>query len=208
MTWLAVPALLSACTAPPVGDDAAIVRATLALLGSGRSPGAPALCVDSRPRGEPLAIYRTMRLNSEPDEREWRTPVPLRGEPKVAGRQLFDDATDREKLRIREPDDEAEALPRERQAALEASARALSVDGQSAGFTLDDTLAPPTMTVRWWLMNRVAGGCERTIVLSRLVHDARTGFITVTLDHWGTTYALERVGNEWRVGAQWDSWLY
>ena len=63
-----LPTLLTACGTPPAGDDAAIVRATLTLLESGRSPDAPALCVDSRPRGEPLAIYRTMRINSEPDE--------------------------------------------------------------------------------------------------------------------------------------------
>ncbi|MFS0773307.1 hypothetical protein [Sphingomonas sp. 1P08PE] len=203
-----MPLFLAACSTAPVGDDAAIVRATLALLVLERSPGAPALCVDSRPRGEPLAIYRTMRINSEPDEREWRTPVPLRGEPKVGGRQLFDDATDREKLRIPEPDDEAEALPRDEQARLEAAARALSQDGQSTGFNLDGSLAPAGMKVRWWLMNRVAGGCDRTVVLSRLVHDARTGFITVTLDHWGTTYALQRAGAGWQVVAQWDSWLY
>ncbi|MDP1028073.1 hypothetical protein Q5H91_12690 [Sphingomonas sp. KR1UV-12] len=203
-----LPVLLAGCATPPVGDDAAIVRATLALLESGRSSGAPALCVDSRPRGEPLAIYRTMRVNSEPDEHPWRTPEPLRAEPKVGGRQLFDDATDRQTLRIREPDDAADALPREEQARLEAAARALSQDGQSTGFTLDGSLAPATMKVRWWLMNRVAGGCGRTIVLSRLVHDARIGFVTVTVDHWGTTYALERAGGGWRVAAQWDSWLY
>lgn len=203
-----MPLFLAACSTAPAGDDAAIVRATLALLVSERSPGAPALCVDSRPRGEPLAIYRTMRINSEPDEREWRTPVPLRGEPKVGGRQLFDDATDREKLRIPEPDDEADPLPRDEQARLEAAARALSQDGQSTGFNLDGSLAPAGMKVRWWLMNRVAGGCDRTVVLSRLVHDARTGFITVTLDHWGTTYALQRAGAGWQVVAQWDSWLY
>ncbi len=203
-----MPLLVAGCAAAPAGDDAAIVRATLVLLGTGVSPDGPALCVDSRPRGEPLAIYRTMRINSEPDDRQWRTPVPLRGEPKVGGRQLFDDATDREKLRIREPDDDTDLLPRDAQARLEASARALSQDGQSIGFALDGSLAPPAMKVRWWLMNRVAGGCDRTIVLSRLVHDARTGFITVTVDHWGTTYALERVGAGWQVSAQWDSWLY
>lgn len=199
--------LLAGCGTLPAGDDAAIVRATLNLLASGRSPDAPPLCVDSRPRGEPLAIFRTMRLNSEPDEHEWREPRPLTVEPRVTGRELFNDATDRDKLRIQEPDDDAEPLPREEQQRLDARARALSVEGQSTGFALDDDLAPPRMAVRWWLLNRLRG-CERTAVLSRIVHDRQTAFVTVMIDHWGTTYALERSGKDWRMAAQWDSWLY
>ncbi|GGB25966.1 hypothetical protein GCM10011380_14440 [Sphingomonas metalli] len=198
---------LASCAGAPEGDTAQILRATLALLETGRSPNAPQLCVDSRPRGEPLAIYRTMRINSEPDEHQWREAEPLRTEPKVHGRDLFNDATGRETLRIREPDEAAEPLPREAQAQLDARARAMSVDGESLGFAMDGSLAPANMAVRWWLMNRLHG-CERTVVLSRLVHDGKTGFITATLDHWGTTYALERSGAGWRVAAQWDTWLY
>lgn len=203
---LFLPLSLSGCGTAPVGDDAAIVRATLALMATGRSADRP-LCVDNRPRTQPLAIFRTMRINSEPDEHPWREPEPLRAEPKVSGRDLFEDATGRDRLRIREPDDAAEPLPREEQARLDARARALSVDDQSTGYVLSQDMAPPGLAVRWWLLNRLRG-CERTMVLSRVVHGADTGFITVTLDHWGTTYAVERAGTDWRVTAQWDSWLY
>ncbi|MBJ6120481.1 hypothetical protein JAO74_01615 [Sphingomonas sp. BT553] len=203
-----LPVALAACTVGPGNDDAAIVRATLALLQSGRAPTAPGLCVDSRPRGAALAIFRTMRMTTEPDERPWRLPAPLGTPPRVVGRQLFDDATGRDRLRIREPDAETAELPRETQARFDAAARALSLADRSESFAMNDDIAPAGMAVRWWLMNRIMRGCERTFVLSRIARNDRIGFITVTADHWGTTYAVERATDGWRVTGQWDKWLY
>ncbi len=200
-------ALLAGCTPAPVAGDAGIVRAVLALLQSGRAPTAPGLCVDARPRGTALAIFRTMRMTTEPDERPWRSPAPLGAAPRVQGRQLFDDAVGRDRLRIREPETSAPALPRDMQVRLDAAARTLSLADRSTDYAMNDDLAPPGMAVRWWLLNRFLG-CERTFVLSRIARDDAIGFVTVTADHWGTTYAVERRGQDWRVIAQWDKWLY
>lgn len=204
---LAATALLTGCSAAPAAEDAAIVRATLALLQSDRTPAATGLCVDARPRGTALAIFRTMRMTTEPDERPWRSPTPLGAAPRVKGRQLFEDAVGRDRLRIPEPGAPAAALPRETQLRLDAAARALSLADRSIDYVVNDDLAPPGMAVRWWLFNRLRG-CERTFVLSRIARDDAIGFVTVTADHWGTTYAVERGPQGWRVTGQWDKWLY
>lgn len=200
--------LVASCTSAPGNDDAGIIRATLAMLQTGRTPQMARFCVDSRPRGEALAIFRTMRMTTEPDERPWRVPAPLGVPPRVAGRALFDDAVGRDKLRIREPDAASPELPRETQVRFDAAARALSLADRSGSFAMGGDVAPAGMAVRWWLMNRVRGDCERTFVLSRIARTDRIGFITVTADHWGTTYAIERGKAGWQVTGQWDKWLY
>ena len=207
MATLVTAGLLAGCTPAPAPQDAAIVRAVLALLQSDRAPAAPGLCVDARPRGTALAIFRTMRMTTEPDERPWRSPAPLGAAPRVKGRQLFEDAVGRDRLRIREPETPAPALPRAAQLRLDAAARALSLADRSTDHVVGDDLAPPGMAVRWWLLNRLRG-CERVYTLSRIARNDAIGFVTVTADHWGTTYAVERVSGGWRVTGQWDKWLY
>ncbi len=207
MAALVTAGLLAGCAPAPTAPDAAIVRAVLALLQSDRAPTAPGLCVDARPRGAALAIFRTMRMTTEPDERPWRSPAPLGAAPHVKGQQLFEDAVGRDRLRIREPETPAPALPRAAQLRLDAAARALSLADRSTDHVVGDDLAPPGMAVRWWLLNRLRG-CERTFILSRIARNDAIGFVTVTADHWGTTYAVERVSGVWRVTGQWDKWLY
>ncbi|WP_375420722.1 hypothetical protein [uncultured Sphingomonas sp.] len=199
--------LLPGCTAAPIDDDGRIVRATLTLLASGRT-GAEPLCVDDRTRGEPLAIYRTMRAQTAEGDRHWRHPAPLRAPGGVSGRALFEDAVGSNRLRIAEPRSTAAALPAVDQRRLHAAATSLALVGESDAVTIGDAEAVPGASARWWLINRFRAGCDRRYLLSRIVRSASTAFVTVTADHWGTTYAVERVRGDWRVTAQWNSWLY
>lgn len=203
----AVALLLPGCTAAPIDDDGRIVRATLALLASGRTGDEP-LCVDDRTRGEPLAIFRTMRAQTAEGDRHWRHAAPLRALGRVSGRALFDDAIGRNRLRIAEPQSIAAALPATDQRRLDAAATSLALVGDSSAVTIGVAEAPPGVSARWWALNRFRTGCARHYLLSRVVRSGDTGFVTVTADHWGTTYAVERAGETWRVTAQWNSWLY
>lgn len=203
----ALALVLPGCDATPIDDDGRIVRATLALLANGRTGDGP-LCVDDRTRGEPLAIYRTMRAQAAKGDRHWRHPAPLRALGPVSQRALFEDAIDRNRLRIAEPRSTAAALPATEQRRLDAAATSLALVSKSDAVTIGDAEAVPGVSARWWLLNRFRAGCERRYLLSRVVRSGDTGFVTVTADHWGTTYAVERSGGTWRVTAQWNSWLY
>ena len=207
MPMLAAIALLAGCSAAPIDDDGRVVRATLALLASGRATNEP-LCVDDRSRGEPLAIFRTMRAETPEGDRHWRHPAPLTPPDRVSGRELFEDATGRTRLRIAEPQSNAAALPAVDQRRLDAAATSLASVGDSRAVTIGAAEAVPGVSAHWWLLNRLRAGCDRRYQLSRIVRSADLGFVTVTADHWGTTYAVERVGRDWRVTAQWNSWLY
>lgn len=207
--WLALGVvLLSGCAPRTLDDEGRIVRATLGILASNRPASAPPLCIDNRTRGEPLAIFRTMRAANTEHDLRWRTPAALQARPKVSGRDLFEDAIGRNKLRIEEPQSIGAILPATEQRRLDATATAMAIVGDSGSATFGEAAAAPGTRPRWWLANRIAGGCDRIYVLSRIVRDARVAFVTVTADHWGTTYAVERRGDAWQVTAQWDSWLY
>ncbi len=199
---------LSGCTAPVLDDRGKIVRATLQMLASDRAPTAPALCVDDRTRGEPLAIYRTMRAAGNEHDLRWHYPGPLHGEQRVSNRALFEDAIGRNRLRIAEPLSTGAVLPAADQRRLDTAATALAVVGASEGITIGAAAAAPGTAPRWWLHNRARRDCDRIYVVSRVVSDGRNGFLTVTADHWGTTYAVVRDRAEWRVAAKWSSWLY
>lgn len=199
---------LSACAPRPLDDDGRIVRATLALLATGRDPAAPALCIDNRTRGEPLAIFRTMRAASIDHDLRWRQPAPLHAIPRVSGRALFEDAIGKNALRIQEPPSNGAVLPAADQRRLDTAATTLAILGESNSVTFGDNAAVAGVAPRWWLLNRLHAACERTYVLSRIVRNVDTAFVTVSADHWATTYAVGRAGADWRVTAQWDSWLY
>lgn len=200
--------LLSGCAPATLDDDGRIVRATLGVLAAARAAGSPPLCVDNRTRGEPLAIFRTMRAATTEHDLRWREPAAFQARPRISGRALFEDAIGRNRLRIDEPQSVGAILPANDQRRLDTAATTMAILGDSGSATFGKAAASPGTRPRWWLANRVGPGCDRVYVLSRIVHDARIGFVTVTADHWGTTYAVERWGDDWRVAAQWDSWLY
>jgi hypothetical protein len=199
---------LTGCTAPALDDRGKIVRATLRVLAEDRAVAAAPLCVDDRTRGEPLAIFRTMRARGNDHDLRWRHPAPLHASQHVSNRALFEDAIGRNRLRIAEPRSTEAVLPAADQRRLDGVATNLAIAGPSEAITIGSTAAAPGIAPRWWLINRARGDCARTYVLSRVVDNGRTGFVTVTADHWGTTYAVEREGADWRVVAKWNSWLY
>lgn len=205
---IVVAATMAGRAPRPLDDDGRIVRATLAMLASERAATASPLCIDDRTRGEPLAIFRTMRGKAIGHDLRWRHPAPLHAAPTVSNRALFEDAIGRDRLRIEEPQSTGAALPAAAQRRLDTAATRLAMVGGSTAVTFGAAAAVPGAIPRWWLWNRVRSECARTYVLSRIVRDANTAFVTVTADHWGTTYAVERSGADWRVGAQWDNWLY
>jgi hypothetical protein len=199
---------LAGCAQRPLDDDGKIVRATLALLVTGRPAGEADLCIDNRTRGEPLAIFRTMRAASIDHDLRWHQPTPLHAIPRVTGRALFEDAIGKNNLRIQEPPTVGAVLPATDQRRLDTAATTLSILGESNNVSFGADAAATGAAPRWWLLNRLHSGCERTYVLSRIVRNADTGFVTVSADHWATTYAVGRAGGDWRVTAQWDRWLY
>ncbi|HVF95533.1 MAG TPA: hypothetical protein VM900_14575 [Sphingomonas sp.] len=197
-----------ACAPAALDDDGRIVRATLRVLVRDRPATAPALCIDNRTRGEPLAIFRTMRASGNEHELRWRHPAALHAATPVTQRALFEDAIGRNRLRIVEPQSTGATLSAADQRKFDTAATALAIMGKSDSVALDTGMAVPGASPRWWLLNRIHTGCDRVHVLSKIVRDAQIGFVTVSADHWGTTYAVERNGADWRVTAQWNSWLY
>jgi hypothetical protein len=198
----------AACSVPahvPQNDEEKLVQATLAML-SGR--GEP-VCVDADTIGRPLSVFRTITSNPPPGAAPPAWHLPERFSPPAALTQaeLFRGAQTEGAVHIDQPTNGTPVVAKPAQAMLDRAAWLLS--SQEADRAV--TIAPawlPGIKARWWLRNRVSRHCSPTYHISNPVRARNIGFVTVTGDHWGTTYAFKRDGAGWVAGAQWSNWLY
>jgi hypothetical protein len=191
-----------------LNDGEKIIRAAINTLISGQPTGT--ICVDSRTRGQPLAVFRTMTYAPVPSRAPlgWRAPGPLRAPTALSGRELYDDQIRNERVRLREPGQTAQLFPHEQQGILDTAAAALAVADHGESVAVRKASASDRIIARWWPINRMTASCSPNYVVSYPVWRDNIGFVTVTADHWGTTYAMQRRGADWRTVAQWNIWLY
>lgn len=198
--------VLAGCASPQNDDRHRIAAAVLAQLTSNGRP----ICVDSRTRGEPLSVFRTMIVAPNPARRPlaWRAPSVLLAPRVVRGpapdpRRVTDTRT---QLAIAEATEAT--LPAVEQVRLNGLAREAMVMKSGGEIDLAATLQAPRARVRWAPINRFDPNCDEPHSLTRPVINRSTAFVTVVAAHQGTTYAVERRGNGWVPTAQWSTWLY
>lgn len=192
----------------PLNDSEQMVQSVLGLLAS----DGKGVCTDDRTEGQALAIFREMTFAPRPSREElrWHAPLPLRPPVNVTGSQLRESELEREQLTIREPDVRKDALPSVDQMRLTGAAR---YQGKGVGVVEESVAirtswAPQGVASRWWPLNRVRRDCWPLFLISDPIRTRDTGFITVRTEHWGTLYALQKTGTQWRVVAEWSRWLY
>lgn len=196
----------AAQSAQPLDDSAQVVGAVVTTLASDGQH----ICADSRTRGQPLAIYRTMTYAPPAARRPlaWHVPGPLRPPRPLSQRDLYEDQIQGRRVYLREPGTGMVALPAEAQRQLDTAARALSISDFEAPDDVGRAYTGPNLTARWWLINRFRRDCTPTYTLTRPVIRKNVAFVSVTAGHWGTTYAVVRRDGAWKTAAQWSNWLY
>lgn len=204
---IGVALLAAGCSRQGVSDEARVVGTTLAALidNSGES-----YCVDSRTRGEPLAIFRTMIVAPDPARRPlaWRPPTKVDHGDRLTGREIVNSQFSGIHPVLPEPGQEATALAPMEQFTLNQLARQLARDRSTRSISMSGAKTSEALRVRWWGFNRADASCRRLLTVSNPIVSNDTAFISVTSGHWGTTYALRRLGGNWRPVAQWADWLY
>lgn len=211
MTFAAIPALvlgLAACTAShatPQDDEEKLVQATLRML-SGR--GEP-LCVDATTVGQPLSVFRTLTTNPPPGAAPPVWFLPARFGPPVgpSGADLVRSAQAEGTVHIDQPTNSTLPVATPAQAMLDRAASRLAVEEADRTVTITPSWQPG-IKARWWPRNRISRHCSPTYHISNPVRARDIGFVSVTGDHWGTTYAFKRSGADWVARAQWTNWLY
>jgi len=206
-----LPALclgVAACSMPdlaPQNDEEKLVAATLLML-SGR--GQP-VCVDATTIGQPLSVFRTLTSNPPPGATPpaWFLPDRFRPPAALSGADLYRGAQADGAVHIDQPTNGTRAVAQPAQLMLDRAAWLLSAQEADRAVTIAPSWQP-AIKARWWLRNRVSRHCSPTYHVSNPVRARDIGFVTVTADHWGTTYAFKRDGNGWVARAQWSNWLY
>ncbi len=203
----ALGAALGGCSAfGDTSDDARqIGKSVLALI----DQRAGKVCIDSRTRGEPLAIFRTMIVAPDPARRPlmWRPPTSVGSGDQLTGRELINSQFSGLHPILPEPSSDVPPLPAIEQMQLNALARQLSVR-ETQRVSLDKPDEAPTAKLRWWAINRFDRSCKTLVRLSNPVIAGNNGFVSVVSGHWGATFALRRTGKDWQVVARWTDWLY
>ncbi len=187
-------------------DDAReIGKSVLALVDS----RAGKVCIDSRTRGEPLAIYRTMTLAPDPARRPlvWRPPTAIGSGDQLTGRELVNSQFSGLHPVLPEPSADVPPLPAMEQMQLNALARQLSAR-ETRRVSLDMPAKSTKARIRWWAINRFDQSCTILVRLSNPVIAGNNGFVSVVSGHWGATFAMRRTGKDWKVVARWTDWLY
>ena len=199
-------AVLGGCEPQPsLTNEDRIVRATLRVLVSDGKP----VCVEDRTRGAPLAVYKAM-IDAPPESRRplgWRQPGPLRPPATLSDEQIYRDQIEGQPATLEEPGADRARLPFQDQTRFDAAARRLAFADPASPNRVDADWVPG-VTTRWWLANSLWSRCESPYTLSNPVWAGRMGFVTVSANHWATTYALAPDARDWRVIAQWSVWLY
>lgn len=191
----------------PLNTEEKVIRAVLARLASDGKP----VCVARATFHSPLSVYqiamqgKLQRLYAL----GWYPPHPFRP-PVMPTLDALQRSNAKEKnADIPEPLARKDALPRRRQAALDAAARALGPpDVPTRMVHLRDEWMPRHVYPRWWPAADARHGCTNLFVLSGVKANRHVAFVGLRVDHWGTIYALAPLRDEWRVIAQWATWLY
>ena len=190
----------------PLRDDERLVLATLQLL---TAPGI-AVCVDADTAGRPLAVFRMMSSNPSQGVKPlaWFVPAALKPPSGPSNSELFRGGQADSAVHIDQPANSTPPLRPELQVALNRAAWILSARETDQDVKITPAWAVPGVKARWWLRNRISSHCTPNYQISDPVVAGRLGFVTVTGDHWGTTYAFTRHGADWIARAQWSNWLY
>jgi hypothetical protein len=198
----------TSCDTPnqiPQSDEEKLVQATLTML-SGR--GQP-VCVDATTIGRPLSVFRAIASNPPPGTAApaWYLPERFRPPAGLSGGDLYRGAQADGAVHIDQPTNGTLVVSKPAQAMLDRAAWLLSAQEADRAVTIAPSWLPG-IKARWWLRNRVSQHCSPTYHISNPVRARDIGFVSVTGDHWGTTYAFKRKGADWVARSQWSNWLY
>lgn len=192
----------------PLNDREQIVRSVLALL---VSDGKPA-CTDDSTQENALAVFREMTQapRAARAQLHWYPPQPLRPPIRVRTADLRGTELGQEQLEIQEPPVRTDPLPGFTQFQLGSAAKRLLVAEKNVEHEVELRRAwmPRGVQSRWWVANRMRKDCWPLYTVSNPVFDQQIGFVTLRAEHWGTTYAVQKLGGQWRVTAEWSRWLY
>ncbi|MGU3390535.1 hypothetical protein [Sphingomonas sp. M1A8_2b] len=196
----------SAASQAPADDAAQVMQSLLSVLTADGKP----TCIDSRTRGEPLAIFRAMMTAPAPSRRplSWFAPRPLRPNDRLSGRPVFEDQIHPDRVVPETTQPSARPLTNLLQSQLNAAATQLSAYQDPDGVSIDSALSAPRATVRWWVRNRLDHACTPVFTASNPVVAKNIAFVSVTAGHWGTTYAFRKDSSAWSPVGQWTNWLY
>ena len=207
---LSASVMLAGCAPSnrPPSDSEAIVQSVLALQAS----EGDAVCTDDRTNGDALAVFRQMTVAPRPSRTMlgWHSPKALRPSVAVSGKQLRGAEFDDDRLTIPEPEARRDMLSGIDQMRFTGAARyqARGTGVENGPVVIRPSLVPEGVTARWWPINRVRGDCWPLYLISDPVRTRDMAFVTVRAEHWGTLYALQKIGRGWRVVAEWSRWLY
>lgn len=203
--------VLGGCAGAKSGEpdtDGKIVRSVLQLLASDGKP----LCVERITYGSPLVQYRVARRGRL--ERyyalEWYPPTPFRPPAMPTQADLRADVAAERAAGIPEPPVRRDLLERDQRSLIDGQAFALSEAAVETHVALiKDNWLPANVHARWWPGKDVSVGCTAQYVLSGVKRGDHVAFVAVRVYHWGTLYALAPTRDgDWRVIAQWGSWMY
>ncbi|MDN4630814.1 hypothetical protein QCD71_04760 [Sphingomonas sp. PsM26] len=191
---------------PPYDDSQKLVRATLKIL----TDDGNAICVDNRTNGKPLAIFATMAVAPAPSRRPlaWHTVAPLRSSAALTTRQIYQDTIVNKPAHIPDPTNTTPTLAYLDQQRLNNAAMVQSRTGQTKTVDLPGGFNVPRVDARWWPFVRLSRKCYLKYVVSDPVWSDDLGFVTVNIEHWGTTYAFQRRDKDWVPVGQWSNWLF
>lgn len=169
-----------------------------------------AACIDSRTRGEPLAIFRSMMAAPEPSRRllSWFAPQPLRPTGMPAEHNALDDQIGSGRGVVATPQQSSRPLSNLLQGQLDAAARQLSLYRDEDRISVPESRSAPRATVRWWVRNRLDRACTPAYTASNPVVAGNLAFVSVTVGHQGTTYAFRKHLSAWSPVGQWTNWIY
>lgn len=203
---LAALAGCSAATREPANDTTQVMQSLVSVL---TADGASA-CIDSKTRGEPLAVFRTMMAAPEPSRRllSWYAPQPLRPSGMPSDRNVLDDQIGSGRIVAMAPQQSSRPLSNLLQGQLDAAARHLSLYRDEDRVSIPGSRSTPRATVRWWVRNRFDRTCTPVYTASNPVVAGNLAFVSVTGGHRGTTYAFRKHLAAWSPVGQWTNWMY
>jgi hypothetical protein len=201
--------VLAGCTgsgAMPKTDSEKVVFETLKLL---TAPG-EAICVDAATAGRPLDVFHTMVSNPPPGLQlpVWYVPARLKPTTALSIAQLYDSTQKQASVHIDQPANNTAQLLPALQTQLDRNAWIMSSLGRTKKVMISPDWPVGGLKARWWLRNRISSHCQPNFRIANPIVVRNVAFVTVTADHWGTTYALARQGAGWAIRAQWSNWLY